>query len=541
MPEFVPRPKREGFADALARGLFSLETELAAALRGLAARILAPAKEDVRASAGDFVQLNPPAGTVPTVVLPTVANNPGDVVDVALQVAGSFRAIALGGLVNGASFKVFAIVGLYRFKSDGQRGWWVTVPGSGAGDTLGPDGDKGDITVGGTGTTLTIDAAAVSNAKLATAAANTVKANATAGVASPTDLAIAAESVVGRTSGNLQAIASAVQTALIRAAGSVFWAAAAAGQVLRRSGAGDLGFGLIDATNITAGVIDNSLLNNMSANTVKANPTAGAAAPQDVAVGANTVVGRVAGNIVAAALVNAQIAANTITHASEAQPAANTIAGNWTAGAANMADNAVGANTVVGRVAGNIVAATLVNAQVATNTLTAASQAQMPSNTLKGNNTGGASDELNLTVAQINTMLGTTAATQADQETGTSLVTMVTPGRQQFHKSAAKAWGIWSIAGAVLQAYNISSITDTGVGNHTVNFTTAFSAAGNYIGLWAGEVVQSALTTQCDVRTSNTSASAYLLQMYSFGDLSAGTAPALRDPSSFGAAWFGDQ
>lgn len=540
MAEFVPRTKREGFADALARGLFSLETELASALRGLAARILAPSKEDVRANAGDFVQLNPPAGTVPTVVLPTVANNPGDVVDVALQVAGSFRLIALGGLVNGTSSRVFATVGLYRCKSDGQRGWWVTPPGIPA-DGLGPDGDKGDITVGGTGTTLTIDAGVVSNAKLATAPANTVKANATAGVASPTDLAIAAESVVGRTSGNLQAVTSAVQTALIRAAGSMFWAAAAASQVLRRSGAGDLGFGLITADNITPGVIDNSLLNIMSANTIKANPTAGAAAPQDVAVGANAVLGRAAGNLVAAALVNAQIAANTITHASEAQPAANTLAGNWTAGAANMADNAVGANTVVGRVAGNIVAATLVAAQVAANTLTAATQAQMATNTIKGNNTGGASNELDLTVAQVNAMLGTTAATQADQETGTSLVTVVTPGRQQFHKSAAKAWGLWTIAGALTQTYNISSVTDTGVGNHTVNFTTAFSAAGNYIGLWAGEVVQSALTTQCDIRTSNTTASAYLLQMYSFGDLSAGTAPALRDPASFGAAWFGDQ
>ena len=31
-------------------------------------------------------------------------------------------------------------------------------------------------------------------------------------------------------------------------------------------------------------------------------------------------------------------------------------------------------------------------------------------------------------------------ATQANQETATSTTTIVTPGRQQFHPSAAKAW-----------------------------------------------------------------------------------------------------
>jgi len=48
-----------------------------------------------------------------------------------------------------------------------------TVTG-GAADGLGPDGDKGDVTVGGGGTTLTIDAKAVTLAKMADVASATV-------------------------------------------------------------------------------------------------------------------------------------------------------------------------------------------------------------------------------------------------------------------------------------------------------------------------------------------------------------------------------
>lgn len=213
---------------------------------------------------------------------------------------------------------------------------------------------------------------------IATQAANTIVANATAGVASPTAVACGAESVFGQTSGNLQGIASAVQTALIRAAGSVFWAAAAANQVLRRSGVGDLGFGLLVDGNLTTNTISAASQAQMAANTVKSNATAALANESDLAVGTNTVVGRVAGNLVAAQLVAAQVTNNTLTYAQIAQPAANTMPANATAGAANLADLAVGANTVVGRVAGNIVAAAAVNAQLAA----------MTANSLKGEATG---------------------------------------------------------------------------------------------------------------------------------------------------------
>jgi hypothetical protein len=119
---------------------------------------------------------------------------------------------------------------------------------------------------------------------LATQAANTFLANATAGVASPTAVASNAEGVMGRTSGNIQSIDSAVQTALIRAAGSVFWASCAADQALRRSGSGDLGFGTLVTNNIGTNQVTNARLAQMATDTFKANVTAGTADPADVAL-----------------------------------------------------------------------------------------------------------------------------------------------------------------------------------------------------------------------------------------------------------------
>lgn len=75
------------------------------------------------------------------------------------------------------------------------------------------------------------------------------------------------------------------------------------------------------------------------------------------------------------------------------------------------------------------------------------------------------------------------AATQAEQETGTSVVKGVTPGRQQYHASAAKAWCFFNGATAGTNAptagYNVTSVTRNGTGDYSVNLTTAFSSA-NY-------------------------------------------------------------
>jgi hypothetical protein len=69
------------------------------------------------------------------------------------------------------------------------------------------------------------------------------------------------------------------------------------------------------------------------------------------------------------------------------------------------------------------------------------------------------------------------AASQAEQETGSSTTKLVTSGRQQYHPSAAKVWAEWNNAGTIAASYNVSSITDNGPGDWTVNFSTAFSSA----------------------------------------------------------------
>lgn len=106
-------------------------------------------------------------------------------------------------------------------------------------------------------------------------------------------------------------------------------AVASSGAVLRESGS-TLGFGTIATDGLADDSVTNAKLAEMAANTVKANATASTANPTDFAVGTNTVLGRVAGNIVAAQLVNAQITDGTIANAKLANMAARTVKGRQT-------------------------------------------------------------------------------------------------------------------------------------------------------------------------------------------------------------------
>ena len=74
-----------------------------------------------------------------------------------------------------------------------------------------------------------------------------------------------------------------------------------------------------------------------------------------------------------------------------------------------------------------------------------------------------------------------TAATQAEQETGTSTTALVTSGRQHFHQSAAKLWAFVDRSAGTPSlsspSYNVTSVTDDGNANTLVTIATDFSSA----------------------------------------------------------------
>lgn len=71
-------------------------------------------------------------------------------------------------------------------------------------------------------------------------------------------------------------------------------------------------------------------------------------------------------------------------------------------------------------------------------------------------------------------------ATNAEVQTGSDTTRAVVPSAQKYHQSACKAWVKFTgTSGAILDSFGVSSVTDAGVGKHTLNWTTSFGNA-NY-------------------------------------------------------------
>ncbi|MFO1201058.1 MAG: DUF2793 domain-containing protein [Tabrizicola sp.] len=351
------------------------------------------------------------------------------------------------------------------------------VVGGGAGVS---DGDKGDVTVSGSGASWTIDAGAVSLAKMADLATSTILGRASAGTGSPEALTAAqvrtvlnvangatanaadavllaranhtgtqaASTITGlaavATSGSASDLTAGVLPAArfddtahgARAGGTLHAVAtgAAAGflsaadktklDAITGTNTGDQTISLTGdvtgsgtgsfAATIAANAVGFTKLADIATDTLIGRDTAGTGDPEAITVtggiefsGTGAIrTSAFTGDVTKAAGGTAlTVAANAVDNTKVADMAANTIKANATAATADPVDLAVGTNSVVGRVAGNIVAAQLVDAQVAAATLTNAKLANVATATLKGRATAGTGSPEDLTGTQATALL----------------------------------------------------------------------------------------------------------------------------------------
>lgn len=126
-------------------------------------------------------------------------------------------------------------------------------------------------------------------------------------------------------------------------------------------------------------------------------------------------------------------------------------------------------------------------------------------------------------------------ATQAEQEAGSITTAYASPGRQHFHPGAPKAWINFDGTGtpASTQSYKITSITDNGVGDYTINLAITFSATTYAVAGWGRDQ-----DTTGDVLVSTAAANAKTTTTFRVEVLDSGGTN--QDVTDVGLVFFGD-
>lgn len=127
-------------------------------------------------------------------------------------------------------------------------------------------------------------------------------------------------------------------------------------------------------------------------------------------------------------------------------------------------------------------------------------------------------------------------ASQADMEAATASTTYVSPRRVISSPYAAKAWCKWGTTTTIDASQGVSSITDNGTGDWTLNWSTAFSSA-NYAASYSVEVngTTGVLFRHPGIRNGGQAAGS--LRVICFDDSTFG----LSDPTKNHVIAFGDQ